>query len=102
MTDVKNFCDVTYKQLVALKAGLYDVLTKAETVSDSIHTDASGQLKSLIAGIEAGLDELKNQCPSDWSPNKKDIEDKVAELSKILGEMAERLGTVVPDSLAWV
>lgn len=102
MTDVKDFCDKTYKQLVALKAGLYDVLTKAETVSDSIHTDASQQLKGLIDGIEAGLDELKNQCPSDWSPNKKDIEDKMAALSEVLSTMAKKMGTIVPDSTAWI
>jgi uncharacterized phage infection (PIP) family protein YhgE len=102
MTDVNSFCDKTYKQLVALKAGLYDVLTKAETVSDSIHIDASDQLKSLIAGIEAGLEELKHQCPSDWSPKKKDIEDKLAELSEVLSNMADKLGTVVPDSTAWI
>jgi len=102
MTDVNSFCDITYKQLVALKAGLYDVLTKAETVSDSIHTDTSDQLKGLIAGIEAGIEELKHQCPSDWTPNKKEIEDKMAELSEILSEMAEKLGTVVPDSSAWI
>lgn len=102
MTDVNTFCDKTYKQLDALKAGLYDVLTRAETVSDSIHSDASGQLKGLIAGIEAGLDELKNQCPSDWSPNKTDIDNKMAELSEILRNMADKLGTIVPDSAAWI
>jgi uncharacterized protein with von Willebrand factor type A (vWA) domain len=102
MTDVKIFCDKTYKQIVGLKAGLYDVLTKAETVSDSIHTDAFDQLKSLIAGIEAGLDELKNQCPSDWSPNKREIDDKMAEISKTLSHMADKLGTIVPHSAAWV
>jgi len=102
MTDVNSFCDKTYKQLIALKAGLYDVLTKAETLSDSIHTDTSDQLKSLIAGIEDGLGELKNQCPSDWSPNKKDIEDKMAELLEVLSNMANKLGTIVPDSTAWI
>ena len=102
MTDVKNFCDKTYKQLVALKAGLYDVLTKAETVSDSVHSDTAKQLKGLIAGIEAGLDELKNQCPSDWSPNKKKLEDKMEELSEILSKMAGKLGTIIPDSTAWI
>jgi len=102
MSDVKTFCDRTYKQLVALKAGLYDVITKAETVSDSIHTDASRQLKGMISGIEAGLDELKNQCPSDWSPIKKAIDDKMAELSEILNVMAEKMGTIVPDSTAWI
>jgi len=102
MTDINYFCDKTYEQLAALKAGLNHVLAQAETVSDSIHTDASKQLKGLIAGIEAGLDELKSECPSDWSPHKKDIEDKMSEISAILSHMANKLGTVVPDSIAWV
>ncbi len=102
MTKVNDFCNKTYKQLVALKAGLYDVLAKAETVSDSIHTDASHHLKGLIAGIEAGLDELMNQCPSDWSPNKQEIENKMDELTSILSKMAKKMGTIVPDSAAWI
>ena len=70
MSDAKDYCEKSYKQLVGLKAGLYDVMTKTESVSDSVHSDAAKKLRALVADIEAGLNELNNQCPSDWSPNR--------------------------------
>lgn len=102
MSDVKDYCEKTYKRLVGLKAGLYDVMTKAETVSDSVHSEAVGKLKSLVEGIEAGLDELTNQCPSDWSPNKKELDDNMDQLAKTLSDMASHVGVNIPDTTAWV
>jgi anti-sigma factor ChrR (cupin superfamily) len=102
MSDVKAYCDNTYKRLVGLKAGLFDVMTKAESVSDEVHTEAVEKLKSLVAGIEAGLDELTNQCPSDWSPNKKAMDDKMEELAKTLSDLADHAGVTIPDTTAWV
>ncbi len=102
MSDVKDYCEQTYKRLVGLKAGLYDVMTKAGTVSDAVHSEAVGKLRSLVEGIEAGLDELTNQCPSDWSPNKKELDNRMEALAKTLGQMADKVGVALPDTTAWV
>ncbi len=102
MSDVKDYCEKTYKRLVGLKAGLYDVMTKAESVSDAVHSEAVGKLQSLVDGIEAGLDELTNQCPSDWSPNKKELDDRMDQLAETLSKMADKVGVALPDTTAWV
>jgi len=102
MSDVKDYCERTYKRLVGLKAGLFDVMTKAESVSDAVHSEAVGKLQSLVEGIEAGLDELTNQCPSDWSPNKKELDDSMDQLAKTLGDLADHAGVTIPDTTAWV
>jgi hypothetical protein len=102
MNDVKDYCDKAYRRMVGLKAGLYNVIAKAEKASDTAHTDAVKQLIALVENIETGLDELKNQCPSDWSPNKKNLDESMAGLSKKLGEVADRLGVAVPDTMAWI
>ena len=102
MTDVKDYCDTTHRRLVALKAGLYDVITKAEEVSDAVHSDTANQLRALVVSVEAGIAELKNQCPSDWSPNKSEIDDKMNVLSSGLKDLADKMGIVVPDSTAWI
>jgi len=73
MSDLKIYCDKTYKRLIGLKSGLYDVMIKAETMQDVVHSEAISQLKGLLVGIEAGVNELKSQCPADWSPEKKKI-----------------------------
>ena len=75
MSDVKDYCDKTYKRLIALKAGLYDVITKAEAAAGSAHAEATRKMRSLVDTIEAGLSELQHQCPSDWSPNKNAMAD---------------------------
>jgi len=102
MNDVKDYCEKTRKRLVALKAGLYDVMTKAESVGDSVHSEAVKKLKSLVRGIETELEELTNQCPSDWSPNKKSLDENIALLAKTLDDLADHVGVNMSDTTAWV
>ena len=102
MSDVTDYCDNTYKRLVGLKAGLYDVMTAAEKVSDQTHAEQAKQLKSMVESIENGLEELRNQCPPDWSPNKNRLDENMERLSKTLNEMAGHLEVSIPDTTAWV
>jgi len=102
MTDVITYCNSTYKRLVGLKAGLYDVITKADRIKDDAHGDAAKQLAGLVASIEAGIDELKDQCPSDWSPNRQALDSKMARLSDTLNQMGEKMGVRIPDTTAWI
>jgi hypothetical protein len=102
MSDVKDYCEKMHKRLIGLKAGLYDVMTKAESVADSVHSEAANNLKSLVTNIEAGLEELTNQCPSDWSPNKKSLDDNMEQLAKTLGDLAGHMGVSIPDTTAWL
>jgi molecular chaperone GrpE (heat shock protein) len=102
MDDVKDYCDKAHRRMVGLKAGLYNVIAKAEKASDPAHADAVKQLMALVENIETGLDELKNQCPSDWSPNRKNLDESMTGLSEKLSEMADRLGAAVPDTMAWI
>ena len=102
MTDVVKYCDSAYKRLIGLKAGLYDLITQAEEMQATQHIQAAKQLKSIVAGIEAGIEELKTQCPAEWSPLKKDIDDKMARLTDTLNRLADELDIVVPDTTAWI
>lgn len=102
MDDVKDYCNKAYRRMVGLKAGLYNVIANAEKASDPAHADAVKQLMALVENIESGLDELKNQCPSDWSPNKKNLDENMTRLSGKLSEVADRLGVAVPDTMAWI
>ena len=102
MSDVKDYCDKTHKRLVGIKAGLYDIIDKAEKMSDQAHLDEVKQLKSLVESVEKGLEELSGQCPPDWAPNKKQVDDNMANLSETLTKAAERLNVSVPDTTAWI
>lgn len=102
MSDVKEYCEKTYKRLIGLKAGLYDVMTRTESVAGAVHSEAAQKMKSLVENIEASLEELTSQCPSDWSPNKKALDDNIDRLAATLNEMADRVGVRVPDTTAWI
>jgi hypothetical protein len=102
MSDVITYCDNTYKRLVGLKAGLYDVMTKTEGIKDETHDAAAKNLAVLVDSIEAGIEELKGQCPADWSPNRRELDAKMARLSDTLEQMAEKVGVRVPDTTAWI
>lgn len=102
MSDAKDYCEKTYKRLVGLKAGLYDIMTKAESVADSVHSEAAKNIQSLVSSIEAGLEELNNQCPSDWSPSKKSLDDNMDHLARTLADLAGHVGVHIPDTTAWI
>ncbi len=102
MSDVKDYCEKMHKRLIALKAGLYDVIVQAESVSDAAHSDAAKQLNALVADVGRGLADLNNQCPSDWSPNKKTLDENMSELSATLNKLADHVGVTIPDTTAWV
>lgn len=102
MSDVTDYCDKTYKRLIGLKAGLYDVIKRTEKEPDEARAAETKNLMAMIDEIEAGLEELKNQCPADWSPDKRKLDESMTRLSEALGEVAGRLGVTVPDTTAWI
>jgi len=102
MNNVIDYCNNAYKRLVGLKAGLYDIMVEADRIEDDVHGDAAKKMAELVASIENGIEELKDQCPVDWSPNRQDLEEKMARLSETLNQMAEKVGVRVPDTTAWI
>jgi hypothetical protein len=56
----------------------------------------------MVESIENGIEELRNQCPPDWSPNKNRLEESLERLSKALSEIADQLEVTVPDTTAWI
>jgi hypothetical protein len=56
----------------------------------------------MVASIEAGIKELRDQCPLDWSPNRRALDARMAKLSDTLCQVAEKVGVRVPDTTAWI
>lgn len=102
MKDVTDYCEKMNKRLIGLKAGLYDLIVQADAVADGVHSDAAKQMNNLVTVISDGLEELTNQCPSDWSPNKKTLDENMEKLTVILSKMADHAGVTIPDTTAWV
>ena len=102
MTDVTTYCDNTYKRLLGLKAGLYDIIVEADRIDDETHAKTAKNMAQLVSSIEAGIEELKDQCPAEWSPNREELDARMEQLATTLRQVAEKIGVRVPDTTAWI
>jgi hypothetical protein len=89
--DVSAYCDTLEEQLSGWKAKLYDVIR----IVDNLY--------SIVDEIDSEVEQLRTACPADWSPNRQNIDGKMAELQQTLKNLSEDVGgPVIPDSLSWV
>jgi hypothetical protein len=104
--DVSAYCDTLEKQLSAWKAKLYDVIRTVDKLTDENKETAYPSIRGLHAivdEIDSEVEQLRTACPADWSPNRQNIDDKMAELQQTLKNLSEDVGgPLIPDSLAWV
>ena len=104
--DVSAYCDTLEEQLSAWKSKLYDVIRIVDKLSDenkeAVYPSFRG-LHSIVDQIDSEVEQLRTACPADWSPNRQNIESKMAELQQTLKSLSEDVGgPVIPDSLSWV
>ena len=104
--EVSAYCDTLEKQLSGWKSQLYDVIRIVDKLSDenkeTVYPSIRG-LHSIVDEIDSEVEQLRTACPADWSPNRQNIDSKMAELQQTLKNLSEDIdGPVIPDSLAWV
>ena len=104
--DVSAYCDTLEKQLSDWKAKLYDVIRMVDKLTDENKETAYPAIRGLHAivdEIDSEVEQLRTACPADWSPNRQNIDDKMAELQQALKNLSEDVGgPLIPDSLSWV
>ena len=86
MNTIHDFCDASYKRLAGLKADLYHFSTKTDNVKDDGHIQTITILKGLLSEIEDEINELKNECPADWSVEKAELDRKLEKLETALNK----------------
>ena len=94
--DVKDFCKGIESEMTAWKAKLYDTMRKVDKLGSAEKQKMLGNVEDLhmlLQEMSDRVDQLRTECPSDWSPMKKDIEQgtidmrsKYEETMKIIGE----------------
>ena len=104
--DVSTYCDTLEKQLADWKAQLYDVIRIVDKLAaenkETVYPSIRG-LHSIVDEIDSEVAQLRTACPADWSPNRQNLDTKMAELQQTLKNLSEDVGgPLIPDSLAWV
>ena len=100
--DVVDYCKGIETEMIAWKAKLYDVMRKF----DKLGTAEKGKvlpnvedLHMLLEEMADRVEKLKTECPSDWSPDKKEIEDGSVNMRGKYEETMEYIGKASPVSI---
>jgi len=100
--DVKDFCSGLEQELVAWKAKLFDVSAKADRLSSAERERVLANfndMKILVQDLEEKIEQLKTECPSDWSPQKKAIEQGHVDMRSKYEATMEFIGNASPVSI---
>ena len=100
--EVKDFCKGMEVELMAWKAKIYDAIRKVETLSskDREHILMNIQdINMIVTELEDKIESLKTECPSDWSPQKKEIDGAHVDMRSKYEETMEFIGKASPVSI---
>ncbi|VEN74627.1 conserved hypothetical protein [Candidatus Desulfarcum epimagneticum] len=100
--DVKDFCGGMETELKEWKAKFFDAIAKSDELGTADKEKAMAyfnNVKILVTEMEAKIDQLKTECPADWSPQKKEIDDGVVDLRSQYEETMNFIGKAAPVSV---
>ena len=92
--DVMDYCSALLQDLTVWKAKIYDVIRIVDQLSsenkETVYPSIQG-LHTIVAEIDSELEQLRTACPADWSPNRQNLDAKMAELQQTLKKLSEIL-----------
>jgi len=100
--DVQDYCKGIDVEMTAWKAKLYDVMRKVDKLGSSEKEKILPNIEDLHMLLEEMSDRvenLKTECPSDWSPMKKEIEDGSIDMRGKYAETMDYIGKDSPVSI---
>ena len=100
--NVQDFCKGMEVEMTAWKAKLYDVMRKVDKLGSAEKEKVLPNIEDLHMFLEEMSDRvetLKTECPSDWSPVKKDIEEGTTDMRGKYEETMEYIGKASPVSI---
>ena len=101
--DVLDYCKGMETEMTAWKAKLYDVMRKVDKLGSAEKEKVLPNITDLNMLLEEMADRvenLKTECPSDWSPDKKDIDEGSINMRGKYEETMEYIGKASPVSIA--
>jgi len=101
--DVQDYCKGMETEMTAWKAKLYDVMRKVDSLGSAEKEKILPNVEDLhmfLAEMTDRIEKLKTECPSDWSPDKKEIEEGSIDMRGKYEETMEYIGKASPVSIA--
>jgi hypothetical protein len=100
--DVMDYCKGMEMELTAWKAKLYDLMRKVDRLGTSEREKILANVEDLhifLTEMSDRIDQLKRECPTEWSPQKKDIEEGHIDMRSKYEETMEYIGKYSPVSI---
>jgi hypothetical protein len=100
--DVQDYCKGMETELTAWKAKLYDVMRKVDRLGTAEKEKVLPNVEDLHMLLEEMSDrvvKLKTECPSDWSPIKKEIDQGSVNMRGKYEDTMEYIGSAAPVSI---
>jgi len=100
--DVLDYCKGMEMELTAWKAKLYDLTRKVDKLpsGDKQRMLASVEdLHILVTEFEDRIGKLRTECPSEWSPQKNEIEGAHVNMRSKFEQTMNQIGKAAPVSI---
>lgn len=100
--DVKDYCNSMEMELTAWKAKLYDLTRKVDKLGTAEREKILPNVEDLhifVTEMTDRIEQLKNECPTEWSPQKKEIDDAHVDMRGKYEETMEYIGKASPVSI---
>jgi hypothetical protein len=98
----QEFCDMMGIELAGWKAKLYDIVRKI----DKLGTGDRGQVLSnvqdmhmLVEDMESRIRQLEKECPTEWHPYKKALDEAHVDMRAKYEETMGHIGKAAPVSI---
>jgi hypothetical protein len=100
--NVVDYCKGMEMEVIAWKAKMYDLTRKVESLGSKEREKVLPNvqdLNMLIAEMSSRIEQLKNECPSEWSPHKKEIDKGTVDMRGKYEETMDYIGRYAPVSI---
>ena len=100
--DVQDYCKSMETELTAWKAKLYDVMRKVDSLGSAEKEKILPNIEDLhmfLQDISDRVEKLKTECPTEWSPVKKEIDEGTVDMRGKYEETMEYIGKAAPVSI---
>ena len=100
--EVKDFCQGIESEMTAWKAKLYDVMRKVEKLGSAEREKMLANIQDLniiLDDMSSRVEQLRTECPSDWSSIKQEVEQGTTDMRGKYEETMEQIGKAAPVSI---
>jgi hypothetical protein len=92
--ELKDYCSNVSAELTGWKAKAYDIVRRLDKLSSGDKAKVADQVRDLhmlIEELEERIDRLSKECPTVWSSEQMEIEQKIRDVEKYWGKVWESM-----------